>query len=1411
MRAAPTALIKPRAAAAPAASFTPAERLRVGVLLLAAVVTIGLVIYSLVLAVGWVNRPFLGVMLTHQISVNGGQPSGDEGWPGLSAGLLRGDRILQINSTEITNQDALDEAMRAFAGSERQYITVIFERPAPGGVIPMMAVEETENATLVNCPASDIDMQREVALCRVTYTQAPFPTRDLIAFFITPFVSGVAVLVIGLLLLALRGRQPEAFLPIIGCFLLTLFMTGIFDGSTTHETGVMWLSACVILGGILVTVGMTFPNTVPFVYRMPFLRFLPLALSAVLLVLVLGQFYSLDHNSVSSSAVTASVAVIMGNAIMAALMFFYQRPRATTSIQRDQANTLFIGSALAMAPALVWLVNLMARTFTDISPIQFSIEATTPFFIPPAVSAAYALLQYRPGDSDRTVSRSITYTIMLLALIGGYFLLVLGSGMFVQPRLPSNNPLLIAVTIFILAVMFLPVRTYLQQRIDNIYFRKRRNYQDQLETFGRKLSSLLDYKTIMTETRDLLQKTIQPSSSLIFLYDPQQEHYAAYGDPKPETDIIFTPGSGVVELLKNSNTTIFLEPGRAWPLELKSDRARLNILKVMVIAGMHGSERLNGFICLAPPADGSVYSYEELRFINNLVSQVAVTIERAQALSSMERRVRQLDVLSRVGQAVNFTIEMDDLLELISAQTNQLIPSPYFYIALCEPLLNEMYFAFFLEDDERERQKENKRWKMGRDLFSEVLKSSQPRLVDDYARVMEKNNYEYHFESRSIRAWLGVPLIAGSRTLGVLAVGESAPGKTFTQEQLRTFTDIAALAASAIDRARLFTETNTRARQLSVLNDISRQLVAAEADIEMLLNLITSAAVDILNAQAGSLLLTVNDGSGDLEFKASVGGTGDQLLGQKLRAGYGFVGKVAASGEPAISNDTSSDQRFDGDVSEFRTNSIIAVPLIGKDRVVGVLEVLNKKDGSPFINEDLSLLTTFAGQAAIALENAQLLETRDVQLTRRVQELENLELIDKELNRTLDIQKVAQITIRWAIANSGAVAGMLGILTEDKSYLRVIANYGYKDDLIQRNLGENGEWPLERGIIKRVMRTRRPDLAPDVSIDPDYVELLPRSISQITVPMLSGDEINAVLVLETNREPRFNLLDLDFVQRLAEHASIAIANAQLYAELTRANASKSEFMAFAAHEMKTPLTSVKGYADLLRAGGFGSVSEQQATMLNTIRTNADRMQTIIDDLRDYAKIQAGQPMVVSRSPIRFHNVVMETLRSLQHMISEKKQTVEINVAEDLPLVSGDESRLIQVMTNFLSNAYKYSPPEASITITAKVKEIFRDERGNNIGPLMLIAIKDTGIGMDEDDLRKLFKVAYFRSDRREAQDQPGTGLGMMITQNLIKQHDGQVWVESEIGKGTTFYFTLPLAPVALPQSKQEVETEPASD
>ncbi|MCS6835633.1 MAG: GAF domain-containing protein [Anaerolineae bacterium] len=1333
-------------------------------------------------AFNWRTQPFIGAVLTHTMVVNAAVPGSSNPWNGLAAGLRHQDFVIAVNGQRLAPNLSDFAAMRATYNSLAQTWQV-------GDQVTFEVIRKTSYAPIdaPQCQAVD----RETARCTFSFTLQTFPAEDFISFFVVAYITGLIVIGMGWAVWYLRSDHVDGQLASSSMFLTAVFIGGLFDLSATRTLTPLWLIWTTFGSASLAVFAMIFPSRLPIVRKNPGLMVIPFIIAAVVSAYAIyKQSNPLDPYDNGANQLVALMAI--GSVVFLALvMGFVQRPRALTQDARDQVNAILIGSAMLLIPATVWLANrvLMAalRTFLPIA-----LESLMPLAVFTNAAIAYAVLQFRALNTDRIISQSITYSIMLGTLIISVFLMTLGGTLIAIDLFNANSVLTISIILFVMVMGFTPLRTRVQEQIDRVYFRARRNYQQKLEEFGQNVARSLPFEELTLKFRQALQENVSPSRIFIFLIDRDAQAYVDYAPQGKQTDVSLPLDGPIVKMMSSADQPIILERGEPLPPELWTDRARLQLLRAHMLVPMRGADRLNGVVILGAPLSGrSLYNFEETRFIINLVSQYAVATERAQVIESLERRVRELDVLSQVGQAVSFTTEFDDLLELISAQTARLISAPCFYIALYDEEAKQLYFAFFSEDDDRRSDKENVRWPLDDGLFSEVVREGRPVRVPDYGREMLRRDATIRLEARDMRAWMGMPLIAGRRILGVIALGKRKTFEPFSDDQFKIFSDISALAATSIDKARLFTETKIRERQLTVLNDISRKLVATESDVEKLLEIIMSSAVDILNAEAGSLLLNTEDASQDLEFRVVIGGSGANLIGQRISSGTGIAGQVAKTGRALIVNDAANNPDHRAQ-SDFKANSLLAVPLIAKDVVIGVLEVLNKRDGTSFTQADSDLLTTFASQAAVAIENARLFRMTDIQLSQRVRELEALERIDNELNRTLDVAQVAAITVQSAMRILGAQGGLLGIVNESATQLEIVAIEGYDADDYPDGV-EGRIWPLDKGIISRVVRLRQPDLAVDVSIDPDFKRGIKGSISQITIPMFSGDDLNAILVLERNQLPRFSLTDWSFAQRIAEHASIAIANAQLYAALMRANKSKSDFMGFAAHELKNPLASVKGYADVLLTGMTGALSEQQRSFVSIIHSNANRMQTIIEDLRASAQLDADE-FRVDLEPMNIWNAVLETLRPFIHFLRDKNQELVNEVPEDLPLIMGDSTRLIQVLTNLVSNAHKYSPPDTTIRITARVVQNFVDPKGKRRGPMVVVSVIDQGIGISEEDQKRLFREKYFRSSNKAAQEQPGTGLGMMLTQGIVHKHNGEIWVESELGKGSTFHVALPLAP-----------------
>jgi signal transduction histidine kinase len=219
------------------------------------------------------------------------------------------------------------------------------------------------------------------------------------------------------------------------------------------------------------------------------------------------------------------------------------------------------------------------------------------------------------------------------------------------------------------------------------------------------------------------------------------------------------------------------------------------------------------------------------------------------------------------------------------------------------------------------------------------------------------------------------------------------------------------------------------------------------------------------------------------------------------------------------------------------------------------------------------------------------------------------------------------------------------------------------------------------------------------------------------------------------------------------------------------------------------MTSIKGYTDLLLGGAVGSVSEAQANFLYTIRANVNRMDDLVSDLADVSRIEAGR-FRLDFEAVSVADVVEDVLHTTRGEIENKNLELEVTVPQDLPRVWGDRTRLIQVLTNLLSNAYKYTPERGSITMKAIQTPNRWDPNG--APEVVHISVADTGIGIQSEEQPQIFQK-FFRSEDPRALEVPGTGLGLNITKYLVEMQGGRIWFESELDQGTTFHITIPVS------------------
>ena len=1293
------------------------------------------------LAKGWLKTPFIGAFVERTLIFDGvGNSNGGEAWELFNKHVQLYDQLVAIDGQEIREKKDLYTILQEHKVGDSVAIT--YRKP------------------------NNVEYTQTIRLHK-------FPKNDIITYLIIPYIVGVVYFFISLWIFILRRREPAGRAFVILASSLAVSAGTIFDAYTTQYFTYIWTFAIALGGGAMFDLALVFPEELRLTTKRPYIHWAGYIIGTILTFLAWKDIDNFQ-NPTAYIADWQHIYLFTGAMVIAFLgILIYRRYTTTSPIVHEQIRTIILGFAFAFAPiAGFFLVSA-------IHPVNFTPYLVLPTFIFP-LATGYAILRYRLLKIDYLVTRAIVIGTLTVLIAGGYALLVMGLSLIFGQNISPRNPLLIGALVAFLAIALNPLRNYLQSIIDKFTFRGSQAYQKRVQAFGHKLTTALDLPDIFNVLREEITTNILPGILHIYIYNADSDQYEAVplqkGD-RPSSDLRFSSNSPLVAMIRKEHASLYIDPHNL-PEALEAEKTRLGILGAYLFVPMWSGSNLIGWLALGLRRSGETYNSNELSFLENLSDQAALAIERARVVLDMQQQVQRMNTLTRISQGVNITLSFDDILELIFAQTTQIIPATDLHITLHNKEGDYFYYAFCLENNERMTERENTPLPPGQGIAPWIAKNSRAILTQDYTQQCQTLNVIPALQG--VYAWMGVPLNAAAETIGALSISSRDPLTTYTQSQLDLLQAIADQTAGAIVKARLLQETRRRAHQLSTLNELTRQLTST-LELDPLLQNILESAVNILECEAGTLFL-VDEKSDAMVFKVTVGPVADNLIGKKLPPGSGIVGKVVQTRAAVIENDVQKSAKWFGNTDKqtgFITRAVLAVPLLVKERVIGVIEVINKRNGLPFVEDDRNLLMAFAGQAAVAIENARLYTLTDKELNARVEELSIMQRIDRELNASLEIGRAMKITLDWAMRQSRSDAGLVGIVEPEG--IRIMAQQGYGSQLSEY---EETWLPIELPSMISAIESGQPQR---VSLDPEIQGgILPGTHTQTVIPIRREDKVIGIVFLESLEETQ---VDIGFLSRLSDHAAIAISNAQLYAELEAANRAKSDFVSFVAHELKNPMTSIKGYTELLAAGAVGPINENQANFLNTIRSNVERMSTLVSDLNDNSKIEAGRLRLEFKS-ISIQEIIEDATRSTKRQIEEKQQTIRIEVPESLPEIWADRTRVGQILVNLVSNANKYTQEGGEIIIGAEETKNRWDPEGAK--RVVHIWVKDNGIGISLEDQRKIFQK-FFRSEDQKAREAPGTGLGLNITKSLVEMQGGKIWFESEFRKGTTFHFTMPVA------------------
>lgn len=751
---------------------------------------------------------------------------------------------------------------------------------------------------------------------------------------------------------------------------------------------------------------------------------------------------------------------------------------------------------------------------------------------------------------------------------------------------------------------------------------------------------------------------------------------------------------------------ILADPSRKdfWPLARELDLKACLAVPIMV------KEQVIGAISLDRVGDQPSFSANEVSLCQTITNQAAVAIENARLYEKVTERMIEATALYKVSNQLMRTLNLDQVLEKVL----DILQKPFGYLDCAILLVGEETGELEVKAACGYLQKTvgKVRLKMGQEgIVGWVVAHKTALKVPDVSR-----DSRYVAGVPRTRSEIAVPMIAGDVVIGVLDVQRSEVN-AFNDDDLRVLSSVAAQAAIAIERARLYSSERRRSQESSTLLAIA-QALSSTLDLTEVLELVAYSTAQACPANRCSILLLSQDRKELMPIMSlSASPKVDRELGATFGERYAeaidefpILREVIKERKPVILSGPALSVMPEEWVEPFGIVSLLLVPLISKDEVIGLMALDHVEEGRRFTDEQVNLAITIGTHAAMAIENARLHTTiaeERAKLEAIIGGTHDAVIVTDAQNRVLLMNQAARSA--FDVEAVPEVGRLLGEVVRNEGLLALFAR----------------------------METREEALAEEIPLSDGRT--LYASLTPVT-------EVGRIAVMQ----------DISYLKELDKM--------------------KSDFVATVSHDLRAPLANIGGYAALLPEAG--ELNETQQEFVRGIKLSAARMTTLISNLLDLGKIEAGVEMEMK--PCQLVTVINEAVDSLREQAGAKEIVLRRDLPLELPLVRGNQVRLDQVVSNLVGNAIKFTPEGGTVTVSAG------EEKGK-----VVVEVKDTGIGIAPEDQVHLFEK-FYRVRSEETSDIEGTGLGLAIVKSIVEGHGGRVWVQSQPGQGSTFGFALPL-------------------
>lgn len=785
--------------------------------------------------------------------------------------------------------------------------------------------------------------------------------------------------------------------------------------------------------------------------------------------------------------------------------------------------------------------------------------------------------------------------------------------------------------------------------------------------------------------------------------------------------------------------------------------------------------------------------------------------------SELQQRIEELAVINSVQEALVSALGIQEIYDLVGDRLRDVFKAQAVIIATLDQEAGLEHFKYAIENGQRFYPDPRPFDK----LRQYLIKTKQKVVINNAAEVFEWFGHVSVPGTKPMKSGVFAPLIIGDKITSYVSLQSVDEENAFTESDIKLLETLANSMSVALENARLFEETKTLLaetergkKNVELLSDIGKEITAS-LDFETIFYKLYEHINQLADATIFGVGIYQHE-QHQIEYKFAIEkGIRYAPYARSTTDKNQFPVWCIENRQPIFINDVKNEyKRYiesyndkpllleDGTYAK-EAESMIYLPLVVQQRILGIITIQSFQKNA-YTSYHFNLLQNLATYTSIALDNANAyrqLNEREHEITQRAAELSTVNSISQALASKLELDALIQL-VGEQIKNLFKANIVYVALLDKKSNL-IKFPYQYGEDLPPLKLGE--------GLSSKIILSGE-SLLINKDVEERTTELGVHRIgipaaSYLGVPIPVGDEIIGVLSVQTTKqENRFTEKDQRLLSTIAAHVGVALRKAKLFEEVKQANleadaarktaeqanAAKSAFLSTVSHELRTPLTSVLGFAKIIKKRleekvfpatekddpKMSKTIHQISENLNVVIAEGERLTNLINDVLDLAKIEAGK-MEWNMEPLSVSEILDRAVAATSALFMQKNLKLEKDVDEALPLVSGDKDKLIQVVVNLLSNAVKFTN-EGFVAC--------RVSRNKNE---VVVAITDTGIGIAPEDHAAVFE--QFKQVGDTLTDKPkGTGLGLPICKEIIEHHDGKIWLESTLGKGSTFFFSLPL-------------------